>query len=100
MKFILRIRFLYHRYFWKKQTKYNSNPDKIFSNKHYLAIIQLGRPVIPLLISDIIRNNNRWFFALEKITGENPVPKNFAGIITAMNNFWITWYNVQQKENN
>jgi len=37
-------------------------------------MIGLGWPVVPLILEELNREPNQWFWALEAITEQNPVP--------------------------
>ena len=45
----------------------------------YQRIIGLGMPVVPLILEELNREPNQWFWALEAITGQNPVPPEALG---------------------
>lgn len=57
----------------------------------YAAVIGLGPKVVPLLIKDLQRSLQPWFWALKAITREDPArhinPGDFHGIAAA----WIAW---------
>jgi hypothetical protein len=57
----------------------------------YLEIIDLGEPVVPLLLDELQREPDFWFAALQKITGADPVPKTSAGKIKEMAKAWLDW---------
>ena len=57
----------------------------------YQQIIDLGEPVIPLLLAELKREPDFWFAALQKLTGVDPVPKENAGKIKLMAQAWLEW---------
>ena len=57
----------------------------------YQRIIGLGPKVVPLILVELQKETNHWFWALEAITGENPVPKEDAGDVEASARAWIAW---------
>ncbi len=57
----------------------------------YQQIIGLGSSVIPLILEDLAKEPDHWGWALEAITGENPVPEEAAGDITAIADAWLAW---------
>jgi hypothetical protein len=57
----------------------------------YQRIIGMGMPVVPLLLEELEREPDQWFWALESITEENPVPPAAAGRIREMAAAWIEW---------
>jgi hypothetical protein len=56
---------------------YNSSTIMIhcISTNHpaYQRIIEMGQPVMPLIFRELEREPDHWFWALQSITGENPV---------------------------
>lgn len=76
---------------WKEETLFSSNGDEIINNSNYEKIIQLGLPAIELILNDLKENESLWFTALERITGENPVPEEHIGFISKMAEDWINW---------
>jgi hypothetical protein len=57
----------------------------------YQKIIALGKPVLPLIFEELKKQPDHWFWALEKLTGENPVPDEQRGYIRRMANIWLEW---------
>lgn len=78
-------------YQWKKETRGVSSSTSIALHPAYQQIIAMGEPCIPLLLRELSRGSGRWFWALESITGENPVPPEFQGKTKYMVRFWLDW---------
>ncbi|MBG6060994.1 hypothetical protein IWX83_000768 [Flavobacterium sp. CG_9.1] len=76
---------------WKSETLYYSSSSQIFNNSAYREIIALGSKTIPWIIRELKKTNDHWFYALKKISGENPVNPDHYGIITKMKEDWIEW---------
>ena len=76
---------------WKEETIFISSGTKIISNAAYTNIIDFGNIAIPWIIRELKRTNDHWFFALEKITGENPIKEENIGIVEKMKDDWINW---------
>jgi hypothetical protein len=57
----------------------------------YQQIIGIGEPAVPLLLEELRREPDHWFWALEAITMANPVPKEASGKIRQMAMAWIEW---------
>ncbi len=76
---------------WRKRTRYGSFIGKMVVTPEYQRIIGLGRPVVPLLLQDLEREPDFWFWALECITGENPAPHAALGDIESVAKAWIEW---------
>jgi hypothetical protein len=63
------------------------------ASKHppYQEIISLGQAVVPLLLRDLEENETRWFIALRRISGANPIPPSAAGNIPELVKAWTRW---------
>jgi hypothetical protein len=59
--------------------------------KPYQRIIGMGWPVVPLILEELRREPDQWFWALEAITEENPVGAADAGNVRRMAQAWIAW---------
>jgi hypothetical protein len=57
----------------------------------YQRIIGMGSGVVPLILEQLQREPDQWFWALEAITEENPVPPEAAGNTHQMAAAWIEW---------
>jgi hypothetical protein len=75
---------------WKKETAHLSSAARMARHPAYQEIIDMGQPVVPLLLAELRRKPNFWFAALRAITGENPVPPESAGSIE-MARAWVEW---------
>ena len=76
---------------WKSKTRHLSNSAQIALAFSYQMIIGMGPPVVPLILADMKREPDHWFWALEAITGENPVSREDAGNMEASTRAWIHW---------
>ena len=76
---------------WKAKTRHLSNTGQISLVFSYQSIIGMGPAVVPLILAELEREPDHWFWALEAITGENPVNKDDAGDIEASANAWVEW---------
>lgn len=76
---------------WKSETLYYSSSSHIFNNSAYREIISLGSKTIPWIIRELKKTNDHWFYALKKISGENPIKPDHYGVITKMKEDWIEW---------
>ncbi|MDE2840876.1 MAG: N-6 DNA methylase [Chloroflexota bacterium] len=57
----------------------------------YQRIIGLGKPAVPFILRELKRNPDHWFWALNAITGEDPVPQNAQGELGRMTEAWLEW---------
>jgi hypothetical protein len=69
---------------WKEQSRYLSNTAQMAMLKPYQRIIGMGLPAVPFILEELRREPNQWFWALEAITEENPVPPDAAGNVRQM----------------
>ena len=76
---------------WKNQSRYLSNTAQMAMLRPYQRIIGMGQPVVPLILEELQREPDQWFWALEAITEENPVPPDSAGIVRTMAQAWVDW---------
>jgi hypothetical protein len=76
---------------WRRETGMLSVMSKIIIHPAYQRIIGMGQPVIPLILKDLEQEPDHWFWALQSITGENPVPNDQSGNLAQMAQAWIEW---------
>ena len=76
---------------WKAARGHTSSINAWAKLPAYRAIIELGPPVIPLLLHELQTNPDHWFWALKELTGENPVTPQSRGILSAMAECWLDW---------
>jgi hypothetical protein len=76
-----------------QETMYESDPQVIYQNKNYLAILKLGKGVEQFLLNDLIENKTDWFLALTKLYNIDPVKVEHYGNMDAMILDWIEWKN-------
>lgn len=76
---------------WKDRSKYLSNTAQMAMLKPYQRIIGMGEPAVPFILEELQQEPDHWFWALEMITEENPVPPESAGRVPQMAQAWIEW---------
>jgi hypothetical protein len=77
---------------WRDATRFLSNVSKKISHPLYNQIIAHGNVVVPSLLRDLKDYGPAdWFWALTKITGENPISENIAGNMAEMTAAWLEW---------
>ena len=57
----------------------------------YQQIIGMGPAVVPLLLRELEREVDHWFWALKAITGADPVPPASRGKVREMAEAWLRW---------
>jgi hypothetical protein len=90
-KFDTRKRFQQLMAQWKEKSLHLSNTAQMAMLKPYQQIIGMGLPVVPLILEELRREPDHWFWALEAITQENPVPKEALGMVRPMAEAWVDW---------
>jgi hypothetical protein len=76
---------------WKEESLYLSSAAKMAMLKSYQRIIGMGPAVVPLLLEELQREPDHWFWALESITQEDPVPPEVRGKVGEMADAWVAW---------
>lgn len=76
---------------WKAESVHMSNVAQMALLKSYQSIIGMGDSAIPLLLEELQREPDQWFWALEAITLENPVSPTAGGKVDEMARAWVDW---------
>ena len=76
---------------WKRDTEYQSSPTRIAMHPGYQRVIGMGRDALPFILKDLKATQAPWFWALQAITGEDPVPPEDRGYIDRMTRAWLRW---------
>jgi type I restriction enzyme M protein len=76
---------------WKAEHGVKASVVKMAQHPAYQQIIELGEKVVPLLLKELEREPDHWFLALNKITGEDPVPSAGRGHLKSMADAWVSW---------
>lgn len=83
--------FYFYKKKWEEEIAGLSSPRSISLNRNYQKIISLGKSILPLIITELKREPDYWFYALEIIVDdeENPVTDDM-GFKESVN-AWIKW---------
>ncbi len=76
---------------WKAKSRFLSNTAQMAMLPPYQKIIGMGWDAVPLILEELRREPDQWFWALEAITEENPVPPEAAGRVDLMARAWLDW---------
>jgi hypothetical protein len=76
---------------WKRDTSRVSSLSEITHHHAYQAILRMGPQVIPLILVELRRQPLWWGPALERLTGENPVPPEDRGKPRRIAEHWLSW---------
>jgi hypothetical protein len=76
---------------WKAGRGHTSSISKMCTHPAYQQVIGMGHRAIPLILRELERAPDHWFWALKAIAGVNPVPREERADIRAMAKHWIEW---------
>jgi hypothetical protein len=76
---------------WKAATEFTSSLTQMVTHPAYQQIIGMGKEAIPLILEELQREEDHWFWALKAITGEDPVPPGDRGQLPKMTEDWLRW---------
>lgn len=76
---------------WQNAVAHLSSSSKRDNHPAYREIIEMGPPVVALLLRDLERTNRHWFTALSAITKANPIAPEDAGDVRKMAQGWLNW---------
>lgn len=76
---------------WRDETAILSNVDEMTRHPAYQQIIGMGPPAVPLILKELARESDFWFWALSAITGQDPIPDSAVGRVEAMRAAWLNW---------
>jgi hypothetical protein len=76
---------------WKAGRDPTTIAARMVLHPAYQAIIRMGDQAVPMVLNELKREPDEWFYALAKITGENPIPDAHRGRFGLMVNAWLNW---------
>ncbi len=79
---------------WKNETLLKSYTGDIVLNDAYQRILAMGPVVVPYIFAQLQSEGDRpqyWFWALERLTDADPVPKEDRGSAKKMRLHWLGW---------
>jgi hypothetical protein len=83
---------------WEVDTSTLSDTNEISMHSAYQRIIGMGSNAVPLIIGEMSKKPGHWFWALEAITGEDPVPPEERGKINKMTDSWLEWWEENKQD--
>lgn len=84
---------------WRLQRGPASSHTEIVLCPAYQNIIAMGDDVVPLIMQQLGRGIiDHWFWALEVLTGAQPVEPEDAGNYARMTQAWLTWWEGQESD--
>lgn len=76
---------------WRSETKHMSLMSDIVLHSAYQRIIGMGKDAVPLILEELSRKPDHWFWALRCITGVNPIKPEDRGRVKKMAQAWLNW---------
>ncbi|MEH2253583.1 hypothetical protein [Nostoc sp.] len=76
---------------WRSETKHMSLMSDMILHTAYQQIIGMGRDAVPLILEELSREPEHWFWALKSITGANPIKPEDRGRLKKMAEAWLDW---------
>jgi hypothetical protein len=76
---------------WRRETNHMSIMSDIILHPAYQRIIGMGLDVVPLILRELSKEPDHWFWALRSITGANPVKSEDKGRLKKMAEAWLDW---------
>lgn len=73
----------------QEETAFSSNIMTLYTHRAYQRIIGLGPRVVPVILRDMQREPDYWFWALTSITGEDPAEGTIS--LDAATEKWLQW---------
>ena len=76
---------------WREETMFLSSTTDRVTHWAYQRIIGLGHQAVRFILEDLSREPGHWFWALNAITGADPVAPSDRGNVQAMTAAWLAW---------
>lgn len=76
---------------WRETRGPSSLVRDLVLNESYQSIIGMGTPAVPLILAELAKRPDHWFWALRAITGANPVRSEQRGRLREMAGAWLNW---------
>lgn len=76
---------------WREGRGPTSSLSEMAMRPEYQQIIGMGRDAVPLILEELQKEPDHWFWALAATTGEDPVPPEHKGKLSEMTKAWLEW---------
>ena len=76
---------------WRADRPRGADVAQMVEHPAYKRIIDMGPAAIPLILRELDREVDHWFWALHALTGADPVPEDDKGDLPAMAEAWLNW---------
>jgi len=85
---------------WRRETRNLSSTTDKLAHPAYREIVEMGPQVIPWIIARLRDGSRHWFFALNELSGVNPVDASLENDLPAMIRAWEQWIPGRTKARN
>lgn len=76
---------------WRRDTVFESSVHEMAMHPAYQKIIGMGDKAVVLILRELEKAPEHWFWALSAITGVSPVRDEDRGDVQAMTRSWLDW---------
>ena len=76
---------------WRADVGPTSSLTEMAMHPAYQQIVGMGPEAVPLLLRELERQPDHWFWALKAITGVDPVQPHERGKLEEMAKAWVQW---------
>lgn len=76
---------------WSEETAFYSMSWQLVKHPAYREIVAMGETAVPWILREMEHGTARWFYALEDITGEDPVTDAESGNFAQVREAWLAW---------
>src|SRR5438045_937234 len=76
---------------WRADRGPESSIARLAMHSAYQQIIGMGEAAVPMILSELEARPDHWFWALNAITGDDPVPEADRGVMKQMVAAWLDW---------
>lgn len=76
---------------WRRDTFNISSTSRMAMHPAYQRVIGMGSVAVPLILRELQERPDWWFWALQAITGVDPVPPSWRGSLHEMAAAWLAW---------
>jgi hypothetical protein len=83
---------------WREETALFSSSMEICTHPTYQQIIGMGPLALPFIFADLQVSPEHWFWALNAITGEDPITGSDRGDLQKMTDTWLRWAKQRQQK--
>ncbi len=76
---------------WLEDRPEDADVLDLITHPAYQVIIDMGQDAVPLILRELEKRPDYWFWALYSITGADPITDNDAGNLQKMTDAWLNW---------